>query len=267
MRPNTTRAVCGLTYAQANDSGSANPAPAKETPMIHPSISRLAILTILSTWTGLAGAQSMPADEGTVARSPLAPASNAFEITIGAGYEQAFGKVATGAPMFTDTATAGGGVQVGLAYRFTPYFGFGVYGTGAQFGRGGQTDSSAQLYSMSGGVQADIHFAPGGRQFDPWISLGTGWRGYWESTNSGTTSMHGLELGKLQVGIDYRISQGLAISPVVGADMSLFLTRNTPGSDSFSNIGGPTINTFLFGGLMGRFDLVGESAPSRTAMR
>jgi hypothetical protein len=197
----------------------------------------------------------------------LTPATRAVELTIGTGYSQGFGDVGSDVPKLTDTAQAGGAIQLGVGYRLIPQLTLGVYGTGAMFGRGDQVDSSSNVYSASAGVQADWHFLPSHHEFDPWVSLGTGWRGYWVNADQGTSSLHGLELAKLQVGVDYRISQAIAISPVVGADMSVFLTRSTPASNGYSNISNPNVNTFLFAGVIGRFDVPTGSSDSQVASR
>src|SRR6185312_15295592 len=97
------------------------------------------------------------------------------------------------------------------------------------------------------GVAADWHFQPSAHAFDPWVSLGIGWRGYWINGNVGITSQQGLELAKLQVGVDYRVDRVVALSSVIGADLSMFLTESTPGFQSFSNITDPQVNTFVFG--------------------
>src|SRR5207237_4036085 len=133
-------------------------------------------------------------------------------------------------PSFTDLAQAGGRLQVGVGYRLMPQLTLGVYGSGAMFGRGDSVDSSSKLYTASAGVQADWHFLPSGSELDPWVSLGTGWRGYWVNADQGTTSLHGLELAKLQVGVDYRIAPAVAIAPVIGADLSTFLTQENAGA-------------------------------------
>jgi hypothetical protein len=116
-------------------------------------------------------------------------------------------------------------------------------------------------------VQADWHFLPGGSQLDPWISLGSGWRGYWIAQNAGTTSIQGMELAKLQVGLDYRIDRAISISPVVGADLSTFFTQSTPEESGFHNLASPHVNTFVFAGVMGRFDLGAQSDRGRVASR
>jgi hypothetical protein len=207
-------------------------------------------------FTGVANAQTKDqTNEASDTSARLAPADHALELTVGTGYQQGFGKFASAQPSLTDVAQAGGGLQVGVGYRFVPQLTLGVYGSGAIFGRGDAVDSSSKLYTAAAGVQADWHFLPSGSEFDPWVSLGTGWRGYWVSADQGTTSLQGLELAKLQLGVDYRIDQAVAIAPVIGADLSTFLTESTPASNGFANVQNPNVNTFVFAGVQGRFDI------------
>ena len=225
-------------------------------------------LTALSV-SGEAFAQSQPKDEvkETTSTNDLAPATHAVELTLGTGYQQGFGKIASAQPSLTDVGHAGGAIQLGVGYRLLPQLTLGLYGSGAEFSRGSQVDSSATLYSAAAGAQADWHFLPGGSQFDPWLSLGSGWRGYWISENAGKTSAQGMELAKLQVGVDYRMTRAIAISPVIGADLSTFFTQSTPESSGFHNVSSPEVNTFVFAGLMGRFDLATEPDRSQVASR
>jgi hypothetical protein len=232
------------------------------------------ILVIASTMgallvAGSANAQVQTKDEATegAAEKRLAPATKAVELTVGTGYEQGFGKFGSGQPSLTDVGTAGGALQIGVGYRVIPRLTLGLYGSGAVFGRGDQVDPSANLYSTAAGFQADWHFLPGGHLLDPWISLGGGWRGYWIGANSGTTSIQGMEIAKLQVGVDYRIAQSISVSPVVGIDLSSFFTQSTPETNRFTNIPSPDVNTFLFAGMMGRFDLGLGSRNQQTASR
>jgi hypothetical protein len=207
-----------------------------------------------------AGAQAPDNDQVTkeTSKKELSPTIHAVELTIGTGYEQAFGEVSADQPSLTNMGQAGGAVQIGIGYRLIPQLTLGVYASGAMFGRGDQVDSSATLFSSAAGIQTDWHFLPGGHEFDPWVSLGSGWRGYWINENAGNVSVQGMELAKLQVGIDYRIDRAVSVSPVVGADLSAFLTESAPGSDGFHNISNPHVNTFLFAGMMGRFDIPTE---------
>lgn len=198
----------------------------------------------------------------------LRPVKNAVELTLGAGYSQAFGTVGSQQPSLTDVNNAGGAVQVGVGYRLIPRLTLGVYGSGAMFGRGTQVDSSAHLYSTTAGFQVDYHFLPGGHEIDPWLSLGTGWRGYWENPNAGVTSLHGWEIARLQVGADYRWQRGVAVSPVIGADLTTFFTEKTPTTGGFTNVASPGVNTFVFAGVQGRFDIpTMAGAATQTARR
>jgi hypothetical protein len=216
---------------------------------------------------GAASAEEKDEAQSTSDKSHyLGPATHDVELTIGTGYEQGFGKIASGQPSLTDIGQAGGAVQVGVGYRVIPQLTLSLYGSGGMFSRGDAVDPSAHLYSAAAGVQADWHFLPGGLELDPWLSLGTGWRGYWAHDDQGTTSTQGMELAKLQVGLDYRVDQAVAMGPVVGVDLSTFFTQSTPSSDGFSKISSPNVNTFLFAGLQGRFDIP-TTTSSRVASR
>jgi hypothetical protein len=219
-------------------------------------------------FAGTAGAQEKDQSLATSKSDKLAPVANALELTIGTGYAQGFGEIGTNQPKLTDVGQPGGAVQVGVGYRIVPQLTLGLYGSGAMFSRGDQVNSSTNLYSAAAGAQADWHFLPSANQLDPWVSLGTGWRGYWINADQGTAALHGLELAKLQVGVDYRVARTIALSPVVGADLSMFLTESNPASQGFHNITDPQVNTFVFAGLMGRFDIpVGSDDASRVAAR
>jgi hypothetical protein len=79
------------------------------------------------------------------------------------------------------------------------------------------------------------------------------------------TSLTGLELVRLQLGLDFRMSPDVAIAPVIGADASLFLSQNGPLQTGFSNIGDPRVNFFVFGGLQARFDIGGTASSAHAA--
>ncbi|MDB4933510.1 MAG: hypothetical protein JWP87_482 [Labilithrix sp.] len=229
---------------------------------------KVAVVTLGTTLVaGTANAQEK--DESASAKAPpaLVAATHSLELTVATGYSQGFGTISSGQPTLSDVGQAGGAIQVGVGYRLTPHLTLAVYGAGSMFGRGDQVDQSANLYSAAAGVQADWHFLPADHRFDPWVSLGSGWRGYWVSSNLGTTALHGVELAKLQVGVDYRIDESISISPVIGADLTTFVTQSTPATNSFDNISNPNVNTFVFAGFQGRFDIRTGARPSAVASR
>jgi hypothetical protein len=200
------------------------------------------------------------------ASNPFRAPTHALELTIGTGYAQGVGDIGAQQPALSDVGTAGGAVQLGAGYRLTPNLTLGVYGSGGMFGRGDKVDTSANVYTATAGFEAGWHFRPD-QQLDPWVSLGSGWRGYWVSADQGTTTLHGLELAKLQVGLDYRLTQGVAISPVLGADLSTFLTEKVAGANAYQNVSNPNVNAFFFAGVQGRFDIPTRSTPQTTASR
>jgi hypothetical protein len=217
-------------------------------------------------FAGVANAQEK--DEAATGRPrSLDAATRSVELTLGTGYSQGFGNVVSGQPTLTDIGQAGGAVEASVGYRIIPQLTLGVYGSGSMFSRGDTVDGSSNLYTATAGVKADWHFLPAGKELDPWLSLGTGWRGYWLNEQQGNTSIQGWEIAKLEVGLDYRIDRSVAVGPVVGADISTFFTQETPSSNGFGNISSPQASTFVFAGLQGRFDIPTGSDGSRVASR
>jgi len=206
------------------------------------------------------------ADE-TVVVSGTAPEKasglyNAFEIGIGAGYSQGVGDVGKNVPSLTDSGGAGTSLELDLGWRIDPHFLVGIYGTGAWFSTGDAPGNAFNNWSATAGVQGAYHFLPG-ENLDPWISLGTGWRGYWVNRPEGRDSRHGLDLARLQVGLDVPVTNGVAVSPFVGASATLFLTQQLAQETSFTDIQDRKVSVFLNAGVMGRFDLLGSPAPSK----
>jgi len=79
--------------------------------------------------------------------------------------------------------------------------------------------------------------------------------------SAGTDSRHGVDLARLQVGLDYRVSRELSVAPYLGASATMFFTEQLGHETTFSNIGSPNVNFFFLGGVMGRFDVF-PSKPS-----
>jgi hypothetical protein len=229
-------------------------------------ISASMVLAIVAV-SGVAGAQEKDAPQQSSGTKDLSAPTRHLELKLGTGYEQGFGNVGDNQPSLTDVGTAGGAIQAGVGYRLIPNLTLGVYGSGAMFGRGTQVDGSTNLYSATAGVEATWHFIPAASELSPWVSLGSGWRGYWEHANQGDASMHGWEIARLQVGLDYRIQKEIAVAPVIGVDVTTFFTQSTPASSGYQNISSPTANAFLFAGIQGRFDIPLGGDSSRVAAR
>ena len=183
----------------------------------------------------------------------LSAIDEAVEITLATGYAQAFGQVSTGLPNLTEIGLAGWSMQLGVGYRLTPQLAFGIYGGGA-LSKQTQLDAT-NLYSALSAFKVDWHFLPASHEVDPWISLGSGWRGYWIEQNQGATSLQGFDFAKLQAGFDYRAERRAALGPVVGLDFSRFVWQAGPGAQGYEKTSQPRVNTFVFVGVMGRLDI------------
>lgn len=187
---------------------------------------------------------------------PVPATRSSFELALGAGYTQGRG----GAGMvgaIEDLAGPGGTVELQLAYRASPRFAAGFYGTVARFRHGDLIGDGSRAYGATAGVQAVFHSTTN-RSVDPWVSVGAGWRGLWvERVGVRASSMQGLELLRLQFGIDYRFTAKLAVAPVIAVSLSMFLVENAVMPDDFTSVEDKQLNLYGFAGFLGRFDLGG----------
>jgi outer membrane protein OmpA-like peptidoglycan-associated protein len=176
--------------------------------------------------------------------------SKAYELKIGTGYTQGFGNLAPGRELDT-VSGAGIGFDTEFDYRISRTWSAGVE---LQF----QALSAGENSSVGGiatSVGGTYHFAPVMRG-DPWIRLGSGYRVIWESDPKGapgtTISRSGFDVAALKVGYDVRVSEDVALAPVVGADLNIFAFQEGHTMDSAQ------VGSFVWAGLQGRFDFGGE---------
>ncbi|APR79114.1 Hypothetical protein A7982_04461 [Minicystis rosea] len=184
--------------------------------------------------------------------TPVRAPRRALEIGLEAGYTQGFGS-ATSDPRVG--AGAGGTLGLSLDDRVNPRWSFGVGGQYQGYGASGRRAEPASLRGVTLDLHSTYHLAPHER-LDPSITFGGGYRMFVESPADGSPSsiLHGVQLGKIEFGIDVRPAESLAISPMVGVDVNLFLGRTGGPSAVLEN---RTFNTFVFAGLKGRFDVGG----------
>jgi hypothetical protein len=188
----------------------------------------------------------------------VAPVKNALEIAIGTGYSQGGGKLGGSMRNLEDISGPGASVELDLGYRIIPSLSVGAYGTFSQYQHGDLVDSSTDVFGATAGVQAAWHFRPD-MSIDPWVSLGTGWKGLWLNPRSGkVTSLQGLELARLQLGVDYRVSKDISLTPVVGGSLGMFVSEDSPMTNDYTEIHDKQVNFTGFAGLSGRFDLGGQ---------
>ena len=193
-------------------------------------------------------------------KGALPAPQEAFELRVASGYTQGFGNIV---PNRTIHSVAGAGIGAGadIDYRLSPHFSFGVSGQYQQF--------LAENNSASRGVVGNLGFTVHGAPYmrgDPWMRLGAGYRLLWDVNPVGggpTVLTHGFELGALTLGYDLRLSEGVAIAPTIGADISMFVWSRADGvTAALSTV---QLGTFVFAGLQGRFDAGGSSGRSSGA--
>jgi len=195
--------------------------------------------------------------------SPEAPAwphtapARAIELNVGWGYNQGFGSISDSEGAIGDEAQNGTAFNFGIGYRLNPTWMIGGYSEGAFYtpDRGSVLDRTH--YGASAGVQVQYHFSPFAK-IDPWLGLGSGFRSYFvDSRSDGQKTLLGFDFARAQVGVAYRMSNGWAVSPVVGASFTEFFSSRAAGDSGFHSIAEPRPTTFLFAGMINRFDLGG----------
>jgi len=198
--------------------------------------------------------------EGGYMRAPVRAPRQALEVGVSTQYTQGFGDIYRGAGLnrVQDVANAGLGIGFNFAYRASPGFAIGAVGQYQEFKADNRLPGGTNTRGTTAGIQADFHMAPYSR-LDPWASIGTGYRILWIVPDgaANNTMYHGFELGKLQLGADVRVSKDVAMGPFVGADLNMFVWRNPEGAVGNIELPSKRVNTFIFAGLQGRFDLGG----------
>ena len=112
--------------------------------------------------------------------------------------------------------------------------------------------------SVTAGLQGQWNLRPF-RSINPWVTLGSGWRGNWIVPDvGGNVSIQGWQLARLQIGADFRVANQVAFGPYVAGDVNLMFSQRLPGQEDFFDTSGtPTFATFS-AGILGRFDLGGK---------
>ncbi len=197
--------------------------------------------------------------EGGYMRSPVRAPRGALELSVSTGFTQGFGMISGGrGNTIADTANAGIGVGAGIGIRATPYVSVGIAGQYQGLNPAQRLPTGTDVRGASAGIEATIHTMPYQR-IDPWISVGGGYRMLWTMPEGRGNDMltHGFELARVKVGMDMRLSQSVAISPVIGGDLNMFVWRNPEGPTGNREIADKRLNGFVFAGVEGRFDIGG----------
>lgn len=211
------------------------------------------------------GATARAQDAEGSAPTPITAPQEALEIDINSGYTQGFGAIhARPGGAVSEVARGGVGVGVGLGYRAIPELSVSVTGQFQELGRAPEQPLGTRVRGAAIGVEGRLHTRPYER-LDPWVALGAGYRMLWTAPEGSDNNMlhHGLQLARAQIGLDVRVSRDVAIGPMIGGDVDLFIWQNPEGPAGNTVIPNKELSTFVFGGVQGRFD-VGGARVERT---
>ena len=218
---------------------------------LEPATRRIPLFLLSLSALALAAPASRAQESVTAAPAARdARLTNALEIAVGVGSAQGYGNLAGSGPSLEDL---GVGLDLSAGWRIDPRWMVGAYGTAAAY----PAALGSTSWTTSAGVQVNRHFDVPLR---PWVGLGAGWRGYWLSQNGGRTSYQGLDLARVQVGVEAAVTRGLSIEPVVGVTLSTFLAQKGPAAASFADVQDRSVSVSVLAGVIGRFDLFGRPA-------
>lgn len=186
------------------------------------------------------------------AQEQVAAPSKAVELGLSVGYGQGLGPVAAGVPTLQGLGNAGGTLLIDLGWRIDPRWEAGTYFEVGLFGSGNIPGD--QAFTLGAGLQGQFHLLADSR-YDPWFGLGFGWRGYWSDLHGGCYGLQGLDLARLQVGINYRLAPTFTVGPVAGITLTQFLSAEPLGAEGYNDTRDRKLDTFVFGGIGGRFEL------------
>lgn len=174
-----------------------------------------------------------------------------LEIALALDSAHSFGDVGGG---MTGSDLIGSGTEVDLqiGHRVTPHLALGFYTTGQAFTSGSTV--GRDVYTASAGVEVDVHARPSQR-IDPWISAGTGVRALMIDADDNSLLV-GADLVRLQLGIDFRLNQDVALGPVIGATASLYGAQKV-GMQEFEELSHKGVQWTLTAGFGGRFNAFG----------
>jgi hypothetical protein len=177
--------------------------------------------------------------------------SDSLEIAISGVYLQSAG---TAMPATADGPRdlpgPGASFELQLGYRRTPNLVLAGYGT-----LGGISDGYVQRHAAvwTAGIKAEWHFAPA-LPIDPFVGFGAGVKALWLDNADMSQRAFGVELAKLQAGIDYRVSPSFAIGLSVGLSASTYSAVQNPTTRRFEAIDSTPVSWTLQAGPTARFD-------------
>jgi hypothetical protein len=199
--------------------------------------------------------------------APVGATGRAFELGISGGFADGWGSLNSPTPGGVRVPGSGGQLEIDAGVRVLPNLALGAYGFGGQLSDSAAIPITADVFAAGAGLQGTVHLRPAARDADPWLSLGAGWRGQYLSFQGGNgyIAQDGVDMFRARVGVDLRVSPTLALSPVLGASLSTFVTESIQGAP-WTSLHGFPVNTFVFGGVRATLDIPFERKPGQATI-
>ncbi|HET8541121.1 MAG TPA: hypothetical protein VFL83_14700 [Anaeromyxobacter sp.] len=179
---------------------------------------------------------------------------SALEIAVGTAYTQGVGAAAGGGMPTLQTLAGGGGtLRVDVGWRIDRRWMVGAYHENVLLAAG-DVPGTDRVTGHALGLQGQLHLAPSTR-LDPWVGLGCGWRSLSIDHGMGTHELRGLDLARVEVGLDWRLSPSFGVAPAVGVAVTELLSEQRPGESGWMDLEDRSVGAFVFAGVSGRFDL------------
>jgi len=193
-------------------------------------------------------------DEVEPKRPEVAPAKDLLgaHVLIGAGVSPSWslGRLSSDVSASEGLGT-GFGAHLDAGIGLSRYVAVGLFGSFAGYTRGDSCGTSCSGRALSIGPFVRYHLSQGLR-FDPWLSLGAGYRQLsFESASGQRQKFSGVEWLRLELGADYYAFSGFAVGPYGALGLSSYNQRP-------AGAGSASVNTELSVGLRVLLDLPGR---------
>ena len=174
-----------------------------------------------------------------------------LEVAVSLGSATSVGDVGDGMAADDLIGTAGQ-LELKVGTRLTPNLGLSFYSQAQALTEG--SNRARDVYTGSAGLMMDFHLRPRA-PIDPWIGIGAGVAAILVEQDGHSLAV-GVELARIQAGVDFRLSKDFAIGPMIGASATLYGAQKTPMND-FAEIDDKGINWTFSAGVAGRFNAFG----------
>ena len=213
-------------------------------------LATFSLATAIACCGGFARAES---ETGSV-DTPVADPEHSSEVALGVGNHLGLGRIDGSTVRLQDLSGSGPTVELDAGYRVTSAVVLAIYATGSKLS-GQDPSGDADVLTTSAGLQVNWHARPAMR-LDPWLGFGMGWRGIWLRRDAGRDTSQGVDLARVQAGLDFRFSSAFALAPVIGADWSLELWNDSPPLATRTSSSSARVNALIFAGILGRFRIL-----------